>query len=135
MTGDSVASLVLEIWFSEIYSWRHEHRARTSKLAPPFITGTNGTSEEISTREALLQKVLAAAKKDLSIQRYKGLGEMNADQLWETTMKPENRVLKKITIKDSQLANSIFTILMGVDVEQRRHFLEEHSHEVSFLDI
>jgi len=70
-----------------------------------------------------------------SVQRYKGLGEMNADQLWETTLNPQNRVLKKITIKDAQLADAIFTILMGIDVEQRRKFLEEHSHEVSFLDI
>src|SRR6185369_10255568 len=60
-------------------------------LAAPFITGTNGSSEEIATREELLEKVLAAAKKDLSIQRYKGLGEMNPEQLWETTMNPEKR--------------------------------------------
>ncbi len=59
-------------------------------LAAPFIIGENGTSEEIPTRDALLEKVLAAAKKDLSIQRYKGLGEMNPEQLWETTMDPES---------------------------------------------
>jgi DNA gyrase subunit B len=70
-----------------------------------------------------------------AVQRYKGLGEMNADQLWETTMNPENRVLKKVSIKDAQIAEAIFTVLMGLDVEPRRKFLEEHSHEVSFLDV
>ena len=71
----------------------------------------------------------------VAIQRYKGLGEMNPEQLWETTMNPANRVLKKVSIKDAQLAEAIFTVLMGVDVEKRRHFLEEHSTEVSFLDV
>ena len=65
-------------------------------LAAPFISGENGTSEEIATREALLEKVLAAAKKDLTIQRYKGLGEMNPEQLWETTMNPEKRTLLEV---------------------------------------
>ncbi|MGD0511142.1 MAG: hypothetical protein ABSA33_04860 [Candidatus Micrarchaeaceae archaeon] len=55
--------------------------------------------------------------------------------MWETTLNPENRVLKKITIKDGRIADAIFSTLMGIDVEQRRHFLEEHSSEVSFLDI
>jgi len=70
-----------------------------------------------------------------SVQRYKGLGEMNPEQLWETTMNPKNRILKKMVIKDAELANSIFDILMGIDVEKRRKFLEEHSTEVSFLDV
>src|SRR5256714_1307093 len=61
------------------------------RLAPPFIAGENGTSEEIATRDALLERVLTAVKKDLTIQRYKGLGEMNPEQLWETTMNPETR--------------------------------------------
>src|SRR5688572_8639427 len=71
------------------------------KLAAPFVSGTNGTSEEVPTREALLEKVLAAAKKDLTIQRYKGLGEMNPEQLWETTMNPDKRTLLEVRIDDA----------------------------------
>ncbi len=105
------------------------------ELAPPFITGTNGTSEEISTREALLEKVLAAAKKDLSIQRYKGLGEMNPEQLWETTMNPEKRTLLQVRIDDAVETDDIFSILMGDAVEPRRKFIEDNALDVRNLDI
>lgn len=70
-----------------------------------------------------------------ALQRYKGLGEMNAEQLWETTMNPQNRVLKRITVKDAMRADELFTILMGIDVPKRRKFLVEHSTEVKFLDV
>jgi len=106
-----------------------------NELAPPFITGTNGTSEEISTREALLEKVLAAAKKDLSIQRYKGLGEMNPEQLWETTMNPEKRTLLQVRIDDAVETDGIFSILMGDAVEPRRKFIEDNALDVRNLDI
>jgi DNA gyrase subunit B len=105
------------------------------ELAPPFITGTNGTSEEISTREALLEKVLTAAKKDLSIQRYKGLGEMNPEQLWETTMNPEKRTLLQVRIDDAVQTDDIFSILMGDAVEPRRKFIEDNALDVRNLDI
>ena len=105
------------------------------ELAPPFITGTNGTSEEIPTREALLERVLAAAKKDLSIQRYKGLGEMNPEQLWETTMNPEKRTLLQVRIDDAVETDDIFSILMGDAVEPRRKFIEDNALDVRNLDI
>jgi DNA gyrase subunit B len=105
------------------------------ELAPPFITGTNGTSEEISTREALLEKVLAAAKKDLSIQRYKGLGEMNPEQLWETTMNPEKRTLLQVRVDDAVETDDIFSVLMGDAVEPRRKFIEDNALDVRNLDI
>lgn len=69
------------------------------------------------------------------LQRYKGLGEMNEDQLWETTMNPANRKLKKITIRDAQRAEELFKILMGTDVLQRRKFLHEHAEQVKSLDV
>ncbi|HEY6120075.1 MAG TPA: DNA topoisomerase (ATP-hydrolyzing) subunit B [Pyrinomonadaceae bacterium] len=105
------------------------------ELAPPFMTGTNGTSEEISTREALLEKVLAAAKKDLSIQRYKGLGEMNPEQLWETTMNPEKRTLLQVRVDDAVETDDIFSVLMGDAVEPRRKFIEDNALDVRNLDI
>ena len=104
-------------------------------MAAPFITGENGTKEEISTRDALLEKVLAAAKKDLSIQRYKGLGEMNPEQLWETTMNPEKRTLLQVRIDDAVEAEDIFTVLMGDAVEPRRKFIEDNALDVRNLDV
>lgn len=106
-----------------------------SKLAPPFMIGSNGTTQEIPTREELLEKVLAAAKKDLSIQRYKGLGEMNPEQLWETTMNPEKRTLLQVRIDDAVETDDIFSVLMGDAVEPRRNFIEKNALDVRNLDV
>jgi DNA gyrase subunit B len=104
-------------------------------LAAPFVAGQNGASEEIETREALLERVLSAAKKDLTIQRYKGLGEMNPDQLWETTMNPEKRTLLEVRIDDAVETDEIFTVLMGDAVEPRRKFIEDNALDVRNLDV
>jgi DNA gyrase subunit B len=105
------------------------------ELQPPFIVGENGTKEDISTRDALLEKVLAAAKKDLTIQRYKGLGEMNPEQLWETTMNPDKRTLLRVGIEDAVETENIFTVLMGDSVEPRRKFIEDNALDVRNLDV
>jgi DNA gyrase subunit B len=105
------------------------------RLAGPFVLGENGASEQIESREALLERVLAAAKKDLTIQRYKGLGEMNPEQLWETTMNPEKRTLLRVKIDDAVETDQIFTVLMGDAVEPRRRFIEDNALEVKNLDV
>jgi len=105
------------------------------RLTPPFIAGENGTSEEIATRDDLLDRVLTAAKKDLTIQRYKGLGEMNPEQLWETTMDPAKRTLLQVRIDDAVETDEIFTVLMGDAVEPRRKFIEDNALDVKNLDI
>jgi DNA gyrase subunit B len=105
------------------------------RLSVPLTLGENGSSEQIESREELLERVLTAAKKDLTIQRYKGLGEMNPEQLWETTMNPEKRTLLRVKIDDAVETDSIFTILMGDAVEPRRKFIEDNALEVKNLDV
>ncbi|MBD3809845.1 MAG: DNA topoisomerase (ATP-hydrolyzing) subunit B [Sulfuricurvum sp.] len=83
----------------------------------------------------LLTKITDFAKKGSYIQRYKGLGEMNPEQLWETTMTPENRVLLRITIDDAKSASEAFNLFMGDDVEPRRNYIETHAKDVKHLDI
>ncbi len=106
-----------------------------SELPTPFILGENGTSEEIATREELLDKVLATAKKEIGIQRYKGLGEMNPEQLWETTMDPEKRTLLQVRVEDAIETDEVFTVLMGDQVEPRRKFIEDNALDVKNLDV
>ncbi len=103
---------------------------------PPFEVLQKGEQEAVlNTKEELLGHMLAGAKKGIRLQRYKGLGEMNAEQLWETTMNPETRRLLRVTIDDEVAADQIFTILMGNEVEPRREFIQTHAHEVENLDV
>ena len=102
---------------------------------PPFIIMEGDAETEVGSRDELLDHILAAAKKDLQIQRYKGLGEMNPEQLWETTMDPEKRTLLQVRIDDAVETDMIFTVLMGDQVEPRRRFIEDNALDVKNLDI
>jgi DNA gyrase subunit B len=89
-------------------------------------------------KDALIEAGIAAGKrlpKEESIQRYKGLGEMNADELWDTTMNPAERVLLQVTLDDAAQADEMFSVLMGEDVESRRNFIQQNARDVRFLDI
>jgi DNA gyrase subunit B len=113
------------------------------KLAPsaiglgraPYRLKTKGQEHRYQTTDELVKAILDIGKQGLSIQRYKGLGEMNPGQLWETTMNPEARTLLRVTLEDLTGVDEIFTILMGDEVEPRRNFIQTHALEVRNLDV
>ena len=102
---------------------------------PPFMLLNKNDLQEVGTKEELLLKILEIGKTGTSIQRYKGLGEMNPDQLWETTMNPESRKLLQVRVEDDVAADEIFTVLMGDQITPRRNFIEENALLVSNLDV
>jgi DNA gyrase subunit B len=102
---------------------------------PPFAVGLADKRRESDSFTALRRTVLDLAKQGVSLQRFKGLGEMNADQLRQTTMDPETRTLERVTIEDATLAERVFADLMGDKVEPRKAFIEKHAKDVRFLDI
>ncbi|MGE6785071.1 DNA topoisomerase (ATP-hydrolyzing) subunit B [Ensifer adhaerens] len=102
--------------------------------APPVLRRRDGT-QEVSGPRALLDAIFAAGRKGLSMQRYKGLGEMNAEQLWETTLDPNVRSLLQVRVTDATDADGLFSRLMGDEVEPRRDFIQENALSVANLDI
>ncbi len=102
---------------------------------PPYAISYKGDEQEFATTREVIEFILEKAKKGLNIQRYKGLGEMNPEQLWDTTMNPETRSLLQVDIGDMIKADEIFTILMGDQVEPRRAFIERHAMDASNLDV
>jgi len=101
---------------------------------PPLYRIKKGKKTYYVYSEKELEELLKRIG-DAEVQRYKGLGEMNPQQLWETTMNPENRILARVSIEDAVMAEELITILMGEDVESRRNFIIEHSNEVRNLDV
>src|SRR5688572_22572474 len=112
------------------------YKALHDKDKPPFVVRTdNKTESQVESRQKLIDHLMELGKKDLQIQRYKGLGEMNPEQLWETTMDMEKRTLLQVQINDKVFTDDIFTIPMGDAVEPRRQFIEANALEVKNLDI
>ena len=100
-----------------------------------FISKDDGEATEVTSHKELLDFFINRAKKGQYIQRYKGLGEMNPEQLWETTMDPDKRVLLQVKVEDTIEAEQVFTVLMGDQVEPRREFIEKNALNVSNLDV
>ena len=102
---------------------------------PPFVAVKDNSRETLPGWRELLAHVKGEGTREVNVQRYKGLGEMNAEQLWETTMNIETRTLLKISLEDLVQSDQIFTTLMGEDVESRRKFIEENALDVRNLDV
>ena len=102
---------------------------------PPLYRVYKGKKQIYAYNDEEMASAMAELGDGCNVSRYKGLGEMNPQQLWETTMNPESRIMKKVTIEDGILADQLFSVLMGDDVEPRREFIIEHAHEVINLDV
>ncbi len=106
---------------------------------PPLYSVKHGREQRYVYNDTELESYLAKLPKEVRekvyIQRYKGLGEMNAEQLWETTMNPTNRIVLQVTLEDAQQADETFTMLMGDLVPPRKRFIQTHAAEVRNLDI
>ena len=102
---------------------------------PPLYRVYKGKKQIYAYNEEEMAAAVAEIGQGANVSRYKGLGEMNPQQLWETTMNPETRIMKKVTIEDGMVADQLFSVLMGDDVEPRREYIIEHAHEVVNLDV
>jgi len=134
--GAHIRTLLLTFFFR--YMRPLLEAGRVFAAQPPlYKISKKGLKEDIYcyTDDELTQNLEKVGKDGATIQRYKGLGEMNPQQLWETTMDPANRTLVKIELEDAARADAIFTVLMGDEVEPRRDYIQKHAHEVENLDI
>jgi DNA gyrase subunit B len=103
--------------------------------SPPFLVYHKDKEHVLVSKAELLCFITALGREGLTVQRYKGLGEMNPEQLWETTMDPQTRHLLQVKVEDAVVADEIFTILMGDQVDERRKFIEHHALQVENLDV
>jgi DNA gyrase subunit B len=130
-------SVPVELLGSPIYAYVRKAYAKLSEIAglPPFTVTVGKEQVVAETFGELRGSVLDAAKVGMDLSRFKGLGEMNPEQLWETTMDPQNRLLIRVDVEDAHAAHSTFSMLMGDAVEPRRIFIEQNAKDVKFLDV
>jgi len=117
------------------YNPPQEEKKGKTGIKPLFKIKIEKETKEIFSLKELLRFILGLGQRHIYIQRYKGLGEMNPGQLWETTMDPERRTMQQVTVEDAVEADAMFTVLMGDQVEPRRKFIEKHAPEVKVLDV
>jgi DNA gyrase subunit B len=116
-------------------AWNIDQTLRDMVGEAPYRARTGTGEEELESSEALIDHLDTRGRKGISISRYKGLGEMNADELWETTMNPDGRTMLQVRIDDAMETDKLFNILMGDQVEPRRNFIEQNALHVKNLDI
>ena len=120
----------------EFQALRRVHQKMKEMVGqPPFTLHLGQRKAEAISYEDLRTQIVELAKEGIQLQRFKGLGEMNPDQLWETTMNPMSRTLQLVGMEDAMAAEEVFTMLMGDKVEPRREFIEKNAREVRFLDV
>ena len=117
------------------YFLTQEESVSGEKLATKYALVNDGKSIDVAGVAQIVPEIYAIARRQIEVKRFKGLGEMNAEELWETTLDPARRVLLKVTMDQASEAEQLFSILMGEDVERRRRFIEEHALEVKNLDV
>jgi len=129
--------LPVELLGSPIYGHLRTAYARIGEIVglPPFVVTVGKEQLVARSFEELRTLVLDAAKQGIQLSRFKGLGEMNPDQLWETTMDPEKRLLIRVDVEDAHAADQLFSMLMGDEVAPRRAFIEQNASDVKFLDV
>jgi DNA gyrase subunit B len=137
ITGDMPADISAETLKSPDYQALYELHEKIPALykGPGLVVDGSGKEVTVRNREELVGTVMNFAKEGATLQRYKGLGEMNPEQLWETTMNPATRTLLKVTMEDAVGADEMFTMLMGDAVEPRREFIERNALDVINLDV
>ena len=139
--GQHIATLLLTLVFRfmpELIEEGHVYLANPPLYKLKWGKGEPGYAYSDAERDQLLEEGQAAGRKintDDGIQRYKGLGEMNPNELWETTLNPETRMLRQVELHDAQRADELFSILMGDDVASRRSFITRKAKDVRFLDV